>query len=230
MKVNRRLLALVPLLVAATVLAMASTGSAAKVTAAKKVGGSITVWVDAVRLPDAQAYAGGASERAREHRHASTATATARRTCRRRSSCGTASAADGQTWSSANRSTTQSGWHPPAFKFAEPLNKGLISKSIISKWPATSTAQCTVNGVQYCIQDNLAPDVLWYNTKLMAQDGITSVPKTWQQWAADGAAAVAHGDIIGEIGESYGAWQYLWANQCPLEHFVGKKLEINSDG
>ena len=47
-------------------------------------------------------------------------------------------------------------------------------------------------------------NVLWYNPALMAQDGITSVPTTWQQWAADGAQAAAHGDIIGTQGDSLG--------------------------
>ena len=70
------------------------------------------------------------------------------------------------------------------FEFAAPL-KGLIADDLLSKWPAPSTAQCTVNGTQYCVQDNLAQVVLWVNKKLMDKFGYT-VPKTWQEWAALG--------------------------------------------
>ena len=59
-------------------------------------------------------------------------------------------------------------------------------------------------------------NVLWYNPALMAQDGITSVPTTWQEWAADGALAAAKGDIIGTQGDSWDADTYYWGNECPL--------------
>jgi ABC-type glycerol-3-phosphate transport system substrate-binding protein len=116
----------------------------------------------------------------------------------------------------------------PPFSFAQPLG-GLFPQSLISKWPAPSTAQCTINGKQYCVQDNLAQDVLWVNKKLMDKFGYT-VPTTWQQWAALGQkVATQHpGYIIGNIGDSYGHWIYLWANRCPLEQFQGSKLLINA--
>ena len=73
------------------------------------------------------------------------------------------------------------------FDFAAPI-KGLISQKLLSQWPAASTAQCTVGGAQYCLQDNLAQDVLWVNKKLMDKFGY-KVPTTWQQWAAIGMDA-----------------------------------------
>ena len=116
----------------------------------------------------------------------------------------------------------------PAFNFAEPVT-GLIPQSLLRQWPAPSTAQCTVNGKQVCVQDNLAQDVLWVNKKLMDKFGY-KVPTTWQQWAALGTqAAKQHpGYIIGNIGDSFSHWIYLWANQCPLEQFQGSKLLINA--
>jgi ABC-type glycerol-3-phosphate transport system substrate-binding protein len=104
-----------------------------------------------------------------------------------------------------------------------------LGKDVTSNWPAPSLAQCTVNGTLVCIQDNLAPDVLWVNQKLMTQFGYT-IPKTWQDWQALGVkVAKEHpGYIIGSSGESYGAWQYFWANKCPLESNVsGQKVTIN---
>jgi ABC-type glycerol-3-phosphate transport system substrate-binding protein len=114
------------------------------------------------------------------------------------------------------------------FNFAAPIN-GLIPQSILSQWPSPSTTQCTINGTQYCLQDNLAQVVLWYNKKLMTQFGYT-VPTTWQQWAAIGQKVAAQhpGYIIGTSGESFSHWIYFWGNQCPLEKLQGSQLLINT--
>ena len=114
------------------------------------------------------------------------------------------------------------------FEFAAPL-EDLISEDVRSQWPATSTAQCTVDGKQYCVQDNLAQVVLWVNQKQMDEFGYT-VPTTWQEWAALGEkVATEHpGYIVGNIGDSYSHWIYLWGNQCPLQQLNGDKLTINA--
>ena len=59
--------------------------------------------------------------------------------------------------------------------------------------------------------------MLWYNKTLMDKFGYT-VPTTWQEWAALGQkVATEHpGYIIGNTGDSYSHWTYLWADQCPL--------------
>jgi ABC-type glycerol-3-phosphate transport system substrate-binding protein len=114
------------------------------------------------------------------------------------------------------------------FDFAAPVS-GLIPQSLLSQWPAPSTAQCTINGTQYCVQDNLAQVVLWVNKKLMDKFGYT-VPTTWQQWAALGQkVATEHpGYIVGNIGDSFSHWIYLWSDQCPLEQLQGSNLLINT--
>jgi hypothetical protein len=53
MKLNRRWLAIAPLVVA---VVMAVVTASAGGASTKGVSGSITVWVDAVRLPAAKAY------------------------------------------------------------------------------------------------------------------------------------------------------------------------------
>jgi len=220
-------------LIAAVVgaLAVASTAGAAGGSASKACGNgkAITVWVDSVRLPEAKGFAAAYPK------------------CKVNivtfdgdSNGATTLQAKIQLW---NRSG--GGW--PDVIFSEQVNDPiwmsekpfsyaanlakLIPKSILSQWPKPSTLQCTVNGVQVCVQDNIAPDVLWYNATLMKQFGYT-VPTTWQQWAAIGADVAQHhpGYVIGSSGDSYGAWIYFWANQCPLEHFLngGKTLEINA--
>ncbi len=93
---------------------------------------------------------------------------------------------------------------------------------MLSQWPAAVDRPVHDQRHAVCVQDNLAQDVLWVNTKLMNQFGYT-VPTTWQQWAAIGQkVATQHpGYIIGTSGESFGHWIYLWANQCPLQQVQG---------
>src|SRR5205823_8299165 len=136
---------------------------ASSASATGKVGGSITVWVDAARLPAAQAYV-----KAHPNVHVKIVTFDGD------GNGATTMQTKIQLW---NR--TGSGWPDVVFSeqandpvwmaakpfdFAEPVDQ-LMSKDLLSKWPAPSTAQCTVNGVQYCVQDNLAQVVLWENKK-----------------------------------------------------------------
>src|SRR6478735_2178280 len=203
----------------------APAGAPAK--AAAKPSGDITVWVDSVRLPAAKAYAA-----AHPDVHVKIVTY------------------DGDANGAATLQTkiqlwnrTGKGWpdvvfseqvNDPVwmakkpFEFAQPV-KGLIPDELLSQWPAPSTAQCTIDGTQYCVQDNLAQVVLWVNQKLMDKFHY-DVPKTWQEWAALGQkVAQEHpGYIVGNIGESFSHWIYLWSNQCPLQQLSGDKLLINS--
>jgi ABC-type glycerol-3-phosphate transport system substrate-binding protein len=114
------------------------------------------------------------------------------------------------------------------FEYAAPV-KGLIPESVLSQWPKPSTAQCTIDGTQYCVQDNLAQVVLWVNKKLMTKFGYT-VPTTWQEWAALGQkVAKEHpGYIVGNSGDSFSHWIYFWSGQCPLSQLKGgKQVSIN---
>src|SRR4051812_27150143 len=152
-----------------------SAQAAAPAKAAAKPSGGITVWGDSVRLPAAKAYAA-----AHPDVHVKIVTydgdANGAATLQAKS----------QLW---NR--TGKGWpdvvfseqvNDPVwmakkpFEFAQPV-KGLIPDDPLSKWPAPSTAQCTIDGTQYCVQDNLAQVVLWVNQKLMDKFHY-DVPKT----------------------------------------------------
>ena len=148
-----------------------------------KASGNLTVWVDAVRLPVAKAYQAA-------HPNVKMTIVTFDGD----GNGATTLQAKIQLW---NR--TGKGWpdvifseqvNDPVwmaqkpFEFAAPV-KGLIPDNLLAQWPAPSTAQCTVNGVQVCVQDNLAQVVLWVNKKLMDQFGYKT-PTTWQEWAAIG--------------------------------------------
>jgi ABC-type glycerol-3-phosphate transport system substrate-binding protein len=218
MKVNRRLVALTLLVaVAATVLAAASASGARS----KTVSGSLTVWVDSVRLPAAKLYA---KTHPKVKLHIVTFDGD--------SNGATTLQAKIQLW---NR--TGHGWpdvifseqiNDPVwmaskpFDYAADLGKNAFPKSTLNQIPPASVSQCTVNGHLVCVQDNLAQEVLYYNKKLMSQFGY-AVPTTWQQWAALSAkVAKDHpGYITGTVGDSYGHWLYLWADQCPLSTLKG---------
>ncbi|HEY0869528.1 MAG TPA: ABC transporter substrate-binding protein, partial [Acidothermaceae bacterium] len=204
-----------------------AVGSASAPAPSSTASGNLTVWVDAVRLPDAKAYQAA-------HPNVKMNIVTFDGDGNGATSLQTKI----QLWNKAG-----SGWpdvifseqvNDPIWMASDPFNfaadmGAALGKSVTSQWPAPSLAQCTVNGTLVCIQDNLAPDVLWVNQKLMTQFGYT-VPTTWQAWQALGEkVATDHpGYIIGASGESYGAWQYFWANQCPLASNVsGTKVTIN---
>jgi ABC-type glycerol-3-phosphate transport system substrate-binding protein len=214
-------------LVMTVVVAIAACGSGNTSKPSTQDSNDLTIWVDSVRQPAAAAYV-----KAHPNVHVNIVTFD-----------GDGNGASTlqtkiQLW---NR--TGNGWpdvifseqvNDPVwmakkpFEYAAPL-KDLIPDSLLSKWPAASTAQCTIDGKQYCVQDNLAQVVLWVNKKLMDQFGYT-VPKTWQEWAALGTKAAAEhpGYIVGTSGESFSHWIYFWANQCPLEQLQDSKLLINS--
>jgi ABC-type glycerol-3-phosphate transport system substrate-binding protein len=227
MKVNRRLLAVALVVaVAATALAASAAGGART----KAVSGSLTVWVDSVRLPAAKLYA-------KTHPQVKVHIVTFDGD----SNGATTLQAKIQLW---NR--TGHGWpdvifseqvNDPVwmaskpFDYAADLGNNTFPKSTLKQIPPASISQCTVNGHLVCVQDNLAQEVLYYNKKLMSQFGYT-VPTTWQQWAALGAkVAKEHpGYIIGTVGDSYGHWLYLWADQCPLSTLKGPNTVLINAG
>ena len=227
MKIKRRWLVLASLVAVATTtatLVAASIGGASS----GKASGSITVWVDAVRLPVAKLYI-------KTHPNVKVKLVTYDGD----GNGATTMQTKIQLW---NR--TGKGW--PDVVFSEQANdpvwmgqkpfdfaldlKNVFPKTLLKGWPSPSLAQCTVNGRLVCLQDNLAQEVLYVNQKLMKRFGYT-VPTTWQQWAALGAkVAKEHPDyIIGNVGDSYSHWLYLWADRCPISQVVGPNtVRINA--
>jgi len=218
MKSNRRSLFLalvfvtaVSALVAASVGGARATGGASTAAAS----GPIEVWVDAVRIPAAKKYI-------KTHPKVKVKLVTYDGD----GNGATTLQAKIQLWNRVGK-----GWpdvifteqaNDPVWMASKPFDyaasvKGLIPAKVLKGIPAPSRGQCTVNGREICVQDNLAQTVLWYDKTLMDKFGY-QVPTTWQQWAALGEkVAKEHpGYIIGNTGDSYSHWVYLWADQCPL--------------
>ena len=195
MKLNRRwLVFLLPIVAVLVPLSAASTGGAAS-----GPSGSLTVWVDAVRLPVAKLYA-----KTHPNVHLNIVTYDGD------GNGSTTMQTKIQLW---NR--TGNGWPDvifteqandpvwmgsPPFNFAMDL-KSVFPAKLLANWPAPSLAQCTVNGHLVCLQDNLAQEVLYVNKKLMTQFGY-KVPTTWQQWAALGKKVATAASRVTSSGTS----------------------------
>lgn len=73
------------------------------------------------------------------------------------------------------------------------------------------------DGGYYCVKNDLAQTVLWVNTKLMKDFGYT-VPKTMEEFAKIGADIAKNhpGYSLGALGSQGLYSSYLWPSQCPV--------------
>jgi ABC-type glycerol-3-phosphate transport system substrate-binding protein len=114
------------------------------------------------------------------------------------------------------------------FNYAQPLDT-LVPTSVQNNF-ATHNAACTINGKLYCLQNDLAQDVIWYNKPLMTKFGY-QVPTTWAQYQALGTeVAKQHpGYVIGAAGDVNIYYDYLWGSGCPLANVVNStQVKINT--
>ncbi|WP_432936903.1 ABC transporter substrate-binding protein [Kribbella sp. CA-253562] len=115
--------------------------------------------------------------------------------------------------------------------FAAVLNKGLVPDDTLSKFTEGSLNPCTVDGQVYCLRNDLAQAVLWYNKKLMDQFGY-AVPTTWEEYQALGEkVAKEHpGYIIGTAGDAWTPEVFLWASKCQANDVTGpKSVTVKTD-
>lgn len=135
-----------------------------------------------------------------------------------------------------------SGW--PDVVFAEPEIVGqvadtsrnfpadlspYVSKDVLDKFAPGSNAPCTFDGKLFCLRNDLAQVVLWYNKPLMDQFGY-QVPATWEDYEALGEqVAKDHpGYIIGAFGDDQALNSFYWAGHCPVNQLVdANTVKIN---
>jgi multiple sugar transport system substrate-binding protein len=110
-----------------------------------------------------------------------------------------------------------------------PLNQGLIPQATLSNFAPGALAVCTANGAVYCLRNDLAQDVLWYNAKLMHQFGY-QVPTTWEDYQALGAKVASEhpGYIIGAAGDSYTSDIYFAASRCQAGEVTGNTITVDT--
>jgi ABC-type glycerol-3-phosphate transport system substrate-binding protein len=213
-----------------------STGSSSSSAfkEAKQVPGStITVWTDSTRLPFVQEYA-------KEHpnvklnivtydgdangsTYLQTKVQLFDRTGKGWPDVVFASPTD-VTWASVPTS-------PSAQAFAAPVDQ-LVPASTLGNFATGSLSPCQVGGHTYCLRNDIAQVVLWYNKTLMDKWGY-QVPTTWEQYQALGEkVAKQHpGYVIGSIGDTNSQESYFWSSQCPAQELVSSntlKVDLSS--
>ncbi|MBK3576374.1 extracellular solute-binding protein [Streptomyces sp. MBT65] len=200
-----------------------SSGTSAFKPAAQKAGSQITVWADSTRLPSVQAYQ-------KSHPDVKMKIVTYD------------GGADGSTYLQSKVQLfdrTGSGWpdvvfgtptdvtwaseatKPGAQPFAAPLDEKLVPQATLDGFAKGSLTPCQFNGHTYCMRNDIAQVLLWYNKSLMDKWGY-QVPATWQEYEALGKkVAKEHpGYLVGSAGDTNSHESYFWSGQCPAFDLV----------
>ncbi|MFI9762244.1 ABC transporter substrate-binding protein [Streptomyces sp. NPDC051963] len=199
-----------------------STGSTPSASAFKPVtqkeGSQITVWADSTRLPSVEAY-----QKANPDVKMDIVTYDG--------------GADGSTYLQSKVQLfdrTGSGWPDVVFgsptdvtwasepttadaqPFAAPLDGDLVPRTTLDGFAKGSLTPCEFNDHTYCLRNDIAQVVLWYNKDLMDKWGY-DVPTTWEQYEALGKqVAKDHpGYLVGSVGDTNSHESYFWSGQCP---------------
>ena len=122
---------------------------------------------------------------------------------------------------------TKSGWPDVIFgapqdtaAFADPSNGYALNltKLLPAKVAAgfkKGNTDCVFNGQTYCLKNDLANTVLWYNTKIFKQLGLT-VPTTMAEFAATAMKLKGTGYSAGAYGDQNYYASFLQSSGCPL--------------
>jgi len=105
----------------------------------------------------------------------------------------------------------------------------LVPKEIQDNFAEGALAPCTFNGKLFCLRNDIAQNMIWFNKPLMDEFGY-EVPKTWEEFEQLGlAVAKDHpGYIIGAVDQATIVYVYLWASRCPIGHAVdANTIHIN---
>ena len=115
--------------------------------------------------------------------------------------------------------------------FAARLDKGLIPSDTLSGFTPGALNPCTVEDKVYCLRNDLAQTVLWYNDTLLKQFGY-SLPTTWEEYEALGEkVAKEHpGYIVGSVGDTFTPEVLMWSSKCQANDVTGPKaVTVNTD-
>ena len=201
-----------------------STGAFGFPEAKQDANSTITVWVDASRVAAVKAF-----EAANPSIHVKTVTYD-----------GSANGSNSFKTKMALYDRAGNGWPDVVFSsqnndaswasqriagkqpFAARLDKGLIPASTLSGFAQGALNPCTVTGGVYCLRNDLAQTVLWYNDSLLKQFGY-SVPTTWEDYQALGEkVAKEHpGYIVGAVGDTFAPEIYMWSSKCQANDVTG---------
>jgi ABC-type glycerol-3-phosphate transport system substrate-binding protein len=108
--------------------------------------------------------------------------------------------------------------------FAAVLNKGLVPQNVLSGFTKGSLDPCTVDGKVFCLRNDLAQNVLWFNKTLMDQFGY-ALPKSWEDYQTLSAKVAAQhpGYLTGSAGDTWTPEVFMWASQCGANQITGPR-------
>jgi ABC-type glycerol-3-phosphate transport system substrate-binding protein len=122
---------------------------------------------------------------------------------------------------------TKSGWPDVIFgsaadtsQFLDPSNgyaadlTKLVSKKIFDGF-GEGNSDCLFDGKYYCLKNDLANTVLWYNTKIFKELNLT-VPTTMDEFAATAMKLKGTGYSAGAVGDQGYYAMFLQSSECPL--------------
>ncbi len=140
--------------------------------------------------------------------------------------------ADAQT-KIALHNRTKSGWPDVIFgaaadtaQFLDPSNgyaadlTNLVSKKVFDGF-GQGNSDCKFDGKYYCLKNDLANTVLWYNTKIFKDLNLT-VPTTMQEFADTAMKLKGTGYSAGAIGDQNYYASFLQSSECPLADVPAK--------
>jgi ABC-type glycerol-3-phosphate transport system substrate-binding protein len=228
-----RAIAVSGIVVAAIGLAGCGSSSSGSGSSASSGSGGITVWIDATRAAAADAY-----KKAYPSDKVTVVTydgsANGSNTFKTKMNLYDRA---GSGWPDVVFSTqnNDAAWASQSVGGAKPyaavLNQGLVPSSTLSNFTPGSLDPCTVQGKVYCLRNDLAQVVLWYDKTLMTQFGYT-LPTTWEDYQALGAkVAKEHpGYIIGAVGDTFTPEIYMWSGKCQANQVTGPRaMTVQTD-
>lgn len=93
----------------------------------------------------------------------------------------------------------------------------------------TSNDWCLIDGSYYCLKNDLAQTVLWYDTVVFEELGLT-VPTTMDEFASTAMELKGTGYVAGAIGDQMFYAAYLWPSGCPMVNVLDPAtVQINAD-
>ena len=138
---------------------------------------------------------------------------------------------------------TNQGW--PDVVFAEPRLVARVADAAhnfpldLTGWVPADTinnyageSNCTFGGKVYCLRNDLAQFVTYYNAPLMTQFGYT-VPTTWEDYQAlsDKLAKDHPGYYLGTFGDGWTFLSFFEASNCPTHQVMTRRLpQYQCDG
>lgn len=101
----------------------------------------------------------------------------------------------------------------------------LVPKDVQANFAPGAQAPCTFDGKVYCLRNDLAQNMIWFNKPLFEEFGYT-VPKTWAEFEqlSDSVAKDHPGYVLGAADEASMVYIYLWASRCP----IGQTVDANT--